>query len=156
MQREPPALSPISPQYESLGSPWLFTTIPRTQLVKCEVHRKRPCPEQRAHRLSSRLFSPASPDHHRHRHQRAALEGDAPSCSGSKTRGKLVSLNSFPVFSNCSTVQALKSPSALGRWSQEASLLKVLYFSYNGLILQERYLRARRDRRGAKTLKPFQ
>jgi len=118
------------------------------------VHRKRPCPEERAHGLAGRLLSPASPDHHRHHHQRAELEGDAPSYSGSKTRGKLVSLNGFPVLDNCYAVLAPKSPLALGKRYCEASLLMVLYFSYNSLILQERGLQGTRDRRGARHSSP--
>lgn len=64
---------------------------------------------------TSWLFIPANPDHHHHHHQRVELEGDVPSCSGNQTRRKLVSLNSFPVYSNCYTVLALKSQPALRR-----------------------------------------
>lgn len=108
VQKEPPCCHPaIHLQDKSPGSPWSF---PMSHM--CSLPRAQSTGRGHAQRrgLSSHIFIPASPGHRHHRHQRAAREGDAPSCSASHTRGKLLSPSSFLGChnhnTNCSEISA--------------------------------------------------
>lgn len=78
VQDEPPAASPHPAAGQELGSPWSF---PMSHMGSSPWAQSTGRGHAQRRGLSSHIFIPASPGHRHHRHQRAAQEGDAPSCS---------------------------------------------------------------------------